>query len=82
MLSSWRAEADADAAETDGDVDSVEEDDGVFRISIEILVPTNPRNCERAAVRYVRVVNGSSRVPCWGWACVEGGWFILSQSVV
>lgn len=34
-------------------------DDGVLRISIEILVPANPRNWERAAVRYVRVVTGS-----------------------
>ena len=34
-------------------------DDGVLRISIEILVPASPRNWERAAVRYVRVVKGS-----------------------
>lgn len=82
MLSSWRAEADADAdadvAEADRDVDPGDEDDGVFKISIEILVPTNPRNCERAAVRYVRVVRGSSGVSRWDWVCVEGWWFTLS----
>lgn len=41
---------------------SEDTDDGVLRISIEILVPASPRNWERAAVRYVRVVNGSRGV--------------------
>lgn len=52
-------------------VDEEGDEEAIFRISIEILVPIKPRNWPRAAVRYVRAVRGSrgvSFLPCdCGW---------------
>lgn len=45
----------------------------ILRMSMEILVPVRPRNCESAEVRYVRAVRGSR-----GSLLVlfVGGWFV------
>lgn len=50
------------------DVDVEEEE--ILRMSIEILVPTKPRNWASAAVRYVRAVRGSRGVSFLTWELV------------
>lgn len=43
------------------------EEEAILRMSIEILVPTKPRNWASAAVRYVRAVRGSRGVSFLAW---------------
>ena len=62
--------------EEDVDVDEEGDEEEILRISIEILVPTKPRNWASAAVRYVRAVRGSRGVSFLVWE-LAWGWDIL-----
>lgn len=44
----------------------------ILRMSMEILVPVRPRNCESAEVRYVRAVRGSRE----SLLVLFVGWFV------
>lgn len=57
------------------DDDGSGDDEETFRMSMGIEVPVNPRNWERADVRYVRVVRASRGEAVCCCSCLSLEWY-------